>query len=202
LSDFDVSVDLLNSVIQVQRELGIDMSVAFAKGQLCSKVWALRQLFTYLDHKDPRIAVCGGWYGALAALGLTHRAFSSFRPTFHSIDLDPRCEAVANKLNHRFIKTGAFCAITSDMYDIDYAPYDVVINTSCEHIPDVDKWLSKVARGTFVVLQSNNFKEHAEHINCVQSIDEFESKATLGRVYYAGEMIIPLYTRYLIVGEK
>lgn len=47
-------------------------------------------------------------------------------------------------------------SVTDDMYTYKYTE-DIVINTSCEHIPDVDKWLSLVPAGTMVVLQSNNF---------------------------------------------
>jgi hypothetical protein len=202
LHDYTISVDLLNAVIQVQRELGVDMYDALSKGQLSSKVWALENLFKYLDHKDPKIAVCGGWYGTLSALALSHSHYGQFRPTFYSIDIDPNCEIIANKINSRFVRSSTFCAITSDMYDIDYAPYDVVVNTSCEHIHDIEKWLSKLRQGTLVVLQSNNFTSHDEHINCVNSIEEFREKAPLSRIYYAGEMNIPLYTRYLLVGEK
>lgn len=203
ISSFDISLDFLNSVIQVQRELGIDMYDSMSKGQLSSKMWAIKKLFEFLDHKDSKIAVCGGWYGTLAGLALSNASCSSMRPIFYSIDIDEFCETVANKVNSRFVKSQAFCAITADMYDIDYQPYSVVVNTSCEHIPDVNEWLSRVRRGSLVVLQSNNFSDHVEHINCVSSSEEFENKASsLSKILYSGEMTIPLYTRYLIVGEK
>ena len=53
------------------------------------------------------------------------------------------------------------------MLDLDYGPPiaspadprtgDLVINTSCEHLPDFDRWWKRIPAGQQVVLQSNDY---------------------------------------------
>jgi hypothetical protein len=202
ISGFKVGVDFINAVLQIQKELGVDMYDAISKGQLASKVWALKSLWSQIDRKDAKIAVCGGWYGTLPALALDNDAYFPLRPNFYSIDIDPDCEPVAKKLNARSIARGAFTAITANMYEHDYSAYDVIINTSCEHIDNIENWLTLIPARTQVLLQNNNFFDHMEHVNCVASLDEFIAKAPLSKISYAGEMVLPLYTRYMVIGTK
>ena len=60
-----------------------------------------------------------------------------------SFDIDPDCEAVAACLNRENARSGRFTARTADMLELDYATDrpDLIINTSCEHIPDIGAWL-------------------------------------------------------------
>jgi hypothetical protein len=202
VASYKVGLDFLNAAMQLQKEFNVDMYDALSKGQLSSKVWALRKLHSYMDRKDAKIAVCGGWYGTLPAMAFASESYFSLRPIFNSIDLDPNCEEVANRLNHLAVARGQFTASTSNMYDHDYAPYHAVINTSCEHIEDISRWLDLLPERTLVLMQNNNYFEHMEHVNCVSSLDEFIDKAPLKTVEYAGEMILPLYTRYMLIGTK
>ena len=52
------------------------------------------------------------------------------------------------------------------------------------------------------MLQSNNYYEHEEHINCVADIDEFKRKSNLTTIEYAGELELPKYKRFMIIGLK
>ena len=51
----------------------------------------------------------------------------------------------------------------------------MVINTSCEHITQeqYNTWLANIPGDVYIVLQSNNFKDHEEHVNCMMT-DEFK----------------------------
>ena len=55
-------------------------------------------------------------------------------------------------------------------YDDPTSP-DLVINTSCEHLPDVRGWLDRLPAGMPVVLQSNDYFAEPEHTNCVASLE-------------------------------
>jgi hypothetical protein len=79
---------------------------------------------------------------------------------------------------------------------------DVVINTSCEHITQAqyDQWLSGIPNTTLIVLQSNNY-DIPEHVRIVQGLNEFVDQSNL-TVLWKGELALPLYNRYMIIGKK
>jgi hypothetical protein len=79
---------------------------------------------------------------------------------------------------------------------------DTIINTSCEHIENFNEWYSKYPNGKIVVLQSNNFFEIKEHINCSSSLEEFANQTPMSHVYYDGELFLDKYTRYMRIGIK
>jgi len=180
---------------------------AMSKGQLDSKLWLIHHLMQSTDKDNLNILIVGGWIGLLSKLmfGLSHS--KNRINSITSLDIDPQCESFANALHFRENGWGKnkkrFNAITDDMYSFDYSSidFDVVINTSCEHIPNIQEWLDKIPNGKMVVLQSNNFRI-PEHINCVDSIDEFKNKIKLFKIFYSMQLKFNMYTRYMIIGEK
>jgi hypothetical protein len=79
---------------------------------------------------------------------------------------------------------------------------DTIINTSCEHIENFESWYSKIPDGKIVVLQTNNYSELKEHINCSTSLIEFAKQTPMARVFYEGELCLKDYTRYMRIGIK
>ena len=79
---------------------------------------------------------------------------------------------------------------------------DTIINTSCEHIENFAEWYDKIPDGKLVVLQSNDFFEVEEHVNCVNSIEEFAVKAPMQNILYSGELEFPKYKRFMLIGYK
>ena len=79
---------------------------------------------------------------------------------------------------------------------------DVVVNTSCEHITqdEYDLWLSGLPRHSLIVLQSNNYNI-PEHVRIAKDLEEFKTQSQL-TVLYAGELDLPLYKRFMIIGKK
>jgi len=121
-----------------------------------------------------------------------------------SFDIDPSVAPIAEKLNRKLAGDATFTAHTADMYALDYteigAP-DLVINTSCEHIADLPKWLALLPRGCRVMLQSNNYTSEPTHVNCVESVDELAQQAKLSELNYAGALQLPKYTRFMLIGR-
>lgn len=171
---------------------------SFWKGQLRSKVWLIENLKKYSSQYPSKIVIHGGWNGVLASL-----LFNSDIPVQHitSIDIDKNCEETARTINKRQEIQGVFSAVTADMTEYEYDA-DIVINTSCEHISlhDYDNWLSKVPKNALVITQSNNYYSLAEHVNCVDSVEEFESLSGLD-VYFRDSLELELYTRYMLIGR-
>lgn len=160
----------------------------FSSGQILSKEWAVNELDKLEIVRNHSVVVVGAWFGTLALM--LKKKMPGLKVT--SLDIDPRCEI--------FIKNMGEIATTRDMYDYLYTE-DVVVNTACEHIKDVRHWLDLLYPSTLVLLQSNNFFEAPDHVNCVASKEEFEAQVKLKEVLYSGELVTPMYTRYMIIGK-
>ena len=171
---------------------------AFWSGQLKSKEWLINNLADHLDQDDVTVDIHGGWVGVLASmLFQSHVPVSSIR----SIDIDPLCQHVATMMNKQEEIAGRFRAVTADMCVIR-SDADVIINTSCEHISqyEYDMWKSGMPHNSLLVLQSNNYKI-PEHVRTANTLDDFKEQCDLERVLFAGEMELPLYKRFMVIGR-
>ncbi len=173
---------------------------AFWSDQLKSKEWLIESLtnFSSIKNNPVSIDIHGGWVGVLASM-----LFQSDVPiiSIRSIDIDPTCEPIAVNMNKIEEIGGRFRAVTADMCDIR-SDADVIINTSCEHITQdqYNLWLSGMPQNSLFVLQSNNY-DIPEHIRIANNLEEFETQCDLN-VLWAGELKLPLYTRWMIIGQK
>ena len=174
---------------------------AFWRGQILSKEWLISKLQELLDRtkRDITINIHGGGGGTLARM-----LFQSGMHIGHinCIDIDPDCERIATTMNQLEFNFGKFCAITQDMCTFKQHA-DIEINTSFEHItqPAYEQWLSSKLPQSLLIIQSNNY-EIPEHIRIARSLDEFKLQAGLSHVMYEGELSLPLYTRYMVIGKK
>lgn len=170
---------------------------ALWSGQLKSKEWLIANLRNHVS-KFVTVDIHGGWVGVLASM-----LFQSDVPvlSIRSIDIDPSCESIASNMNKIEEMEGKFRAVTADMCAIR-SDADVVINTSCEHITQdqYDLWLSGIAHNTLLVLQSNNY-DIPEHVRVAKDLDEFKTQCGEINVLWAGELELPLYTRWMIIGK-
>jgi len=170
---------------------------AFWSGQIKSKEWLIENLKPFID-SPVTMDIHGGWVGVLASL-----IFQSNNNVTHinSIDIDPSCEPISTMMNKGEEIQGRFTAITADMCEFNTVA-DVVINTSCEHITQdqYNHWLSKIPSTTLIVLQSNNY-EIPEHVRTAENLEDFKNQSCID-VLWAGELNLPLYTRYMLVGKK
>jgi hypothetical protein len=170
---------------------------SFWKGQIKSKIWLITNLRKHVN-KVVSIDIHGGWNGVLASLLFQSDIYVSH---IRSVDLDPSCETIANTINKLEEISGKFNAVTHDMCTIPTMA-DVIINTSCEHITQeqYDQWLNGISKDSLIVLQSNNY-DIPEHIRIVQGLGEFVDQSNLN-VLWKGELSLPLYNRYMIIGKK
>ena len=138
-----------------------------------------------------------------------------------SFDIDPSCVDIAEGLNREYLKDKwKFKAITQDIHNINYAGHryttyrangeeqilynepDTIINTSCEHIKDFNAWYNSIPDGKLVILQSNDFFELEEHINCVKNIEEFKEQCLVSNLLYSGTIELSKYNRFMLIGQK
>lgn len=184
-----------------------DLGVALNRNQVTSKLWLVESLRQSAGASFGTVTVLGGWFGVLGAILLSDRRLSIGRVV--SVDLDPRCAAVAESLNASEVRAGRFAAETADMRTLDYPPQaaaanapDLLINTSCEHVVGFEQWYARVPAGQLVVLQSNDYYAIADHVNCVPDLDAFRAQAPLREELFAGEQPHKRYRRFMLIGRK
>lgn len=176
---------------------------AFWAGQVKSKEWlidVLEYVVRPAVNKDPvTIEIHGGWVGVLASMLFQSKLLVN---QIVSVDVDPLCQYVAEEMNRIEYHQGRFRAETGDMCN-RYPVTNIVINTSFEHITQeqYDKWLDNMLDDQLIVLQSNNF-DIPEHVRIASSVDEFVRQANLSKVLYKGELDLPKYKRFMIIGRK
>jgi hypothetical protein len=174
---------------------------AFWQGQMKSKEWLIQELNRVRAYTPdwPSVDIHGGWVGVLASLLFQSNLYLRH---INSIDIDPTCENIASDMNQIELEAGKFRAITQDMCTFR-SDADIIINTSCEHITqdEYDLWLSGLPQNSLIVLQSNNYTI-PEHVRIAKDLDEFKEQSGLETVLYAGQLVLPLYTRFMIIGKK
>lgn len=189
----------------------------FSRGQLQSKLWLIKQL-TQLDLELGTVFLCAGWYGTLATMMFENNLNIE---KIRSFDIDPSCVAIAERFNKPWVMDGwKFKATTKNILDIDYVKdvYTVtksdgnteqlsdspntVINTSCEHIENFNLWYSKIPKGTLVILQTNDYVEIEDHVNCSLDLAAFEAQTPMTECLYSGVLELNKYNRYMRIGYR
>lgn len=191
----------------------------FSQGQIASKLWLVNELKKQKVELGT-VYLCAGWYATLATM-----LFESGMKVdkIRSFDIDPSCVDIAETFNKPwFVDNWRFKSVTKDIMHITYDEHwweswsnannrmskpildkpDTIINTSCEHIPNFADWYAKIPDGKLVVLQSNNYYEVEEHVNCVKDIKEFGRMAQMTGPLFAGELELPKYKRFMLIGYK
>ena len=196
---FQIDTEHLHYWMQAIRQSPDPMRTmdAFWQGQLKSKEWLISNLRKNVK-KVVSIDIHGGWVGVLASMLFQSDIYVT---KIRSIDIDPNCEPIATMMNKKEEMAGAFRAVTADMCEIR-SDADVIINTSCEHITQdqFELWKSGMPHNSLLVLQSNNYNI-PEHVRTVKDLEEFKQQCNID-VLWAGELVLPLYTRYMIIGKQ
>ena len=185
-----------------------DIMNAINDAQMNSKQWLVDNLLPFLDKKytyfDVRdILVLGSWYGVTSLLLREHL---DPKVKIWNVDSDPECEKYAYLLKQDIPNSDNNITITADAaeYFFDNADaYQVIINTSCEHMDqeDIDLMLSMKNPETVVCLQNNNFHKEPEHINTYNSVDEFANSLNIHVLWKGTLKPSDEYERYMVIGR-
>ena len=83
-------------------------------------------------------------------------------------------------------------------------PYDIFINTSCEHMWPMSRFRdlnSELSNDPLYVLQSTDDSEWDDHINCVSSAEELIEQSKITEVLYSGEQKLDNgMKRFMVIG--
>lgn len=194
----------------------------FSRGQLQSKKWLVDELKKIDGRTDDlklgTVFLCAGWYGTLATM-LFENDFDIEK--IRSFDIDENCWRIAETFNKPWVmKDWQFKSSTQNINEIDYDTHvynvkrsngtdceltdnpDTIINTSCEHIENFAEWYAKIPQGKLVILQTNNYFDLPEHVNCSDSLSTFANSTPMKDVLYQGELVLEKYSRYMRIGYK
>jgi hypothetical protein len=190
---------------------------AFSRGQLQSKIWLINELES-LSLDLGTVFLCAGWYATLATMLFE----SSIKvDKIRSFDIDPDVIKIAEIFNKLWVMDNwKFKSVIEDILDINYDTHsyvvkrandttceltdspDTVINTSCEHIKNFAEWYNKIPQGKLTVLQSNNYFDIPDHVNCSNNLREFSNSAPMSDTLYEGELDLGMYKRFMKIGYK
>ena len=181
-----------------------DFAIAVHPVQVRSKLWLLEQLGRHCDFAASSLLVLGGWYGILPLLA--NWTLAPPPPEMVTIDIDAAaCDAGERIVGSAYANV-AFRradAMALDYRALGLAHPPVVVNTICEHLPDLAGWWARIPRGQLVALQSNNHRGCADHVSAVSSLDEFKRQLPVSELLYAGVLPLPPWLdRYMVIGRR
>ena len=174
----------------------VRLSHSMSENQIQSKNWLVNELLKI--HQPKNTLLLGCWFNILLPYMLQNNN------RFTGVDLDLDVKFMSDTFNSRvYGDQNPVNTIISDAKDFmltnDIKQFDVVINTSCEHMAFNMKELIFDKEPLFV-LQSNNYLI-PEHINCKNTLDEFVDSTGLSNINFAGQLNLPKYSRFMVIGR-
>ncbi len=191
---------------------------ASTTSQLESKFWLTEEL-SNIDESPKSAVLLGGWFAhVITSLLLDYTSVEKVT----NFEIDEDAHFISYKFNRRYKKKEEYGdaqyrsirrnvlfeslkgveTFTGDGKDPDQ--FDLVINTSCEHMFPMWKFreLNPQLLGKLFVLQSTNAREFEDHINCVDSEDELVDQSMLGDILYKGSKVLDNgITRFMVIGK-
>lgn len=166
--------------------------------KLLSKRWLAEQVLSIT--KPRHVLLLGSWYP-------TYLPYLLRANKYTCVDLDENVIDLSKQFNDLLYQgTVEFEYVVGDAEDWlqkDHSKYDVVINTSCEHM-NFDFNSVQLNYTSLYALQSNNYVEIKEHINCKESLESFVQSSGLSDIEYMGSKQlqgIQQYERFMIIGR-
>ena len=145
---------------------------------------------------DSEIVILGGWYGSILI-----PAFKEVK-RITIIDLNDDVIRIAKNRLFNHYKNVDF--ITGDVFNERYKGRiqnaDLIINTSCEHMPSMKKL--ELYTNAHFAFTSNNMYDIEGHINCVSSIEEFKWQLPdNAKVIKEDRIVDDRGTRFILIGK-
>jgi hypothetical protein len=184
---------------------------AFSSGQIGSKIWLVESLENVISNlnlqglfnQPLKIVLIGGWYGITNFI-LQNR--NQIKIDFvRSVDIDQKACENADLINENWVwQNWKFKALCQDANDTEFFDYDIIINSSVEHIPTL-QWWDNIPENKLVVLQSNNMI-HDDHVYNHSTIEQFSKDFNLDQTFLLESKTFDYkdwcFTRFMKIGIK
>lgn len=186
----------------------MDMT-AFSHGQAQSKLWLCEQLEPLVP-ENTQALILGSWYNLLGFMLLSRHPEKYISIT--GIDKNPEAIDIADKLNNGWMiandkKIKNICNDVNSLNSTDFSPYNLIINTSCEHM-NVD-WYDRIVSDQLLCLQTCNLVTSDPNWNIINpspTMNDFKSKYPMSQILFEGMKVFDyghlVYTRYMLIGRK
>ena len=178
----------------------VNWTDALGHSQIISKTTLVKELKQYA-RSSHQVVLIGGWIGLIAYL--MEREEIPFAKVLN-LELDPTATVASLDFNQRLYEQGLYRAEVQDALNYAFEePHLIVVNTSCEHLADYQRWLAQIPMGTLCFLQSNNMFELEEHVNCHQNLDEFKLSCGLSEIFSADVVELGYgQQRFTVIGKR
>ena len=167
----NIGIDLFKSIIKESKE-NPDLLDSYSLNQFKSKENLLDHIES-LALNQPNITILGSWFGSILVPALAEEANH-----IYCIDIDDRVICVGKC--RLFTMYNNISWSSRDVWDEKICSWiekaNLIINTSCEHMPNMSELPPLYKSNAYFAFQSNNMYDIPTHINCVSSIDEFYSQ--------------------------
>ena len=184
--------------------------------QVEGKLWLGNELIN-LNVVPEHVALLAGWYAHYITAILVDNVGAKYVTNF---EIDHDAHFISFKFNRRYkdeprkyrsmrrdvmFKSLRYCRDLNDVQDKHAQVYDVVVNTSCEHMFPMWKFreINPQLENSLFVLQSTSQKENCpDHINTVESVDELIEQARMMDVWYSGsKKLLNGFERFMVIGK-
>jgi len=193
-SKYDPNVDLFRS---------FDIINSLNNNQIASKEHLTKAIIPILKDikKLKHIAILGSWYGLLGVMLRQHLNDDVY---ISNVDSDPLTKKIGQSIyKHKKNKFYIDDAV-DHLFSKDKDKYQLIINTSCEHMEQDDVLLMRYRKSddALICFQSNNYFAIDGHINCSNSLEEFVEGLNLSTVLHASALKIESknFERYTVIG--
>lgn len=175
---------------------------SWSRDLMLSKLWLIRKMRS-IKPSFGTIYILGSWYGNLSLLMLDRNLEFD---RIINVDVDEAAlskgDGIMGKL-HNHDRIESMC---KDANDLDYrqlGKHGLVINTSCNNIPNKG-WFDSIPKGTMVALQGRD--NDPGSVNHYDDLDGFVDSYPLSSTTYSGRITLDdpetSYDRYMIIGNR
>ena len=175
----------------------VDIVNSYDRKKIKNKQWLVKRISSLQEKGGmlkpviPRINIVGGWYGnCLIPMLDKHVCYDEI----HFIEQDAEALYIAQEIffkGHPKIKW-----IHADATKREYSGgSNLTINTSAEHMVPLN-----ITSGVYAV-QSNDYYDVDDHLNCVVDEDELEEQCGFSKVWYKGAKDMMTYNRFMVIGR-
>jgi hypothetical protein len=216
--EYNVDISLLTSVYQILKQhpnLKKGLLDSFSSNQMAAKTALINAVLSKTDlTKESTVVIWGSWYGSILIPMLANKV-----KKIVCIDLDNESLQIAkNRLFDNYKNVDYVCDDVFKVCRKSYLETNLIINTSCEHMLPMKEWPwfgpgalkedgipgkdPKISSDCYFAFQSNNMFGIEGHINCVNSMEEFEDQLPeRAKVLYREEVEDTRGTRYMLIGK-
>ena len=172
-----------------------------SQGQYESKLWLKEKLEKIIFTSELYIDVIGSWFG-FPLIEMLADVFDIKQIDLY--DIDEECHKVTAQYINHFDYDFRIVQFKDFFERKEIRRRQLIINTSSEHMSDIitmKEYYKDYPVKPILAIQSNNYFNVEDHINCVKNVDELIEKNEIKEVLYKGKRSLPLYDRFMVIGK-